>query len=60
MDKVIKWLEEQDRRCDSYVKDREEKVLVLETEIKRIKVEIIDFIIERDGYRKVMEKISGK
>ena len=60
MDKVIKWLEEQDRRCVSYIKDREEKLEVLQAEVGRIRGEIGDFVVEMAEYRNVMEKISGK
>lgn len=58
MEKIIKWLEEQARRCNSYVRDREEKLVMLEGEVGRLRGEIEEFRKEEEGYWKAMERLS--
>lgn len=58
MEKIIKWLEEQARRCNSYVRDREEKLVMLEGEVRRLRGEIDEFNKEEEGYWMARKRLS--
>ncbi len=58
MEKIIKWLEEQARRCNSYVRDREEKLVMLEGEVRKLRGEIDEFNKEEEGYWMARKRLS--